>query len=251
MIRAPSTYHHLISLCHNPTRVVSCRSNTTSTNSISSAPCGLHRLLCCWCCCPVWRCGPTQRQVGRSVFTEHTGCMESVWRVFWHTFTYLKASSTLFQWVDCSHACVSPVAPCVSLVHFVPILPVIPSCPLSVHTHQPLNVHTNTTACTHTKTGSRVAPDDSLLLSTDTTTSPASHASTTPPPVPQDSSLHKKHKKHKNSSSIDYQDQDPDVRSHWALLAAGSSGWFNYRHQADVYHAYQVGIRFSVVCLSR
>jgi glycosylphosphatidylinositol transamidase (GPIT) subunit GPI8 len=30
------------------------------------------------------------------------------------------------------------------------------------------------------------------------------------------------------------------VRSHWALLAAGSAGWFNYRHQADVFHAYQV-----------
>ena len=26
----------------------------------------------------------------------------------------------------------------------------------------------------------------------------------------------------------------------WALLAAGSSGWDNYRHQADVCHAYQV-----------
>lgn len=26
----------------------------------------------------------------------------------------------------------------------------------------------------------------------------------------------------------------------WALLVAGSNGWFNYRHQADVCHAYQV-----------
>jgi uncharacterized integral membrane protein len=27
---------------------------------------------------------------------------------------------------------------------------------------------------------------------------------------------------------------------HWAVLVAGSSSWSNYRHQADVYHAYQV-----------
>ncbi|XP_047673774.1 legumain-like [Tachysurus fulvidraco] len=27
---------------------------------------------------------------------------------------------------------------------------------------------------------------------------------------------------------------------HWVLLAAGSTGWENYRHQADVCHAYQV-----------
>ncbi|WIA36624.1 hypothetical protein OEZ86_007912 [Tetradesmus obliquus] len=33
---------------------------------------------------------------------------------------------------------------------------------------------------------------------------------------------------------------DPTVCSHWALLVAGSSGWGNYRHQADVFHAYQV-----------
>ena len=26
----------------------------------------------------------------------------------------------------------------------------------------------------------------------------------------------------------------------WALLAAGSSGWVNYRHQSDVFHAYQL-----------
>lgn len=27
---------------------------------------------------------------------------------------------------------------------------------------------------------------------------------------------------------------------HWAVLVAGSNTWSNYRHQADVYHAYQV-----------
>ncbi|XP_054159946.1 legumain-like [Oppia nitens] len=26
----------------------------------------------------------------------------------------------------------------------------------------------------------------------------------------------------------------------WVVLVAGSNGWYNYRHQADVYHAYQV-----------
>jgi legumain len=27
---------------------------------------------------------------------------------------------------------------------------------------------------------------------------------------------------------------------HWAILVAGSNGWYNYRHQADVCHAYQI-----------
>merc|ERR1711942_217561 len=27
---------------------------------------------------------------------------------------------------------------------------------------------------------------------------------------------------------------------HWALIIAGSNGWFNYRHQADICHAYQL-----------
>ena len=27
---------------------------------------------------------------------------------------------------------------------------------------------------------------------------------------------------------------------HWAVLVAGSNGFWNYRHQADVCHAYQV-----------
>ncbi|KAI8474624.1 MAG: peptidase C13 family-domain-containing protein [Monoraphidium minutum] len=39
----------------------------------------------------------------------------------------------------------------------------------------------------------------------------------------------------------DYRDgDDPTVKAHWAVLVAGSNGWGNYRHQADVYHAYQV-----------
>lgn len=33
---------------------------------------------------------------------------------------------------------------------------------------------------------------------------------------------------------------DASVHVHWALLIAGSNGWGNYRHQADVCHAYQV-----------
>jgi len=31
-----------------------------------------------------------------------------------------------------------------------------------------------------------------------------------------------------------------DLEDHWALLVAGSSGYINYRHQADVFHAWQV-----------
>jgi hypothetical protein len=45
-----------------------------------------------------------------------------------------------------------------------------------------------------------------------------------------DSSSSSKHHKNRRGS-IDYEDQDPDVRSHWALLVAGSAGWYNYRHQ--------------------
>ena len=29
----------------------------------------------------------------------------------------------------------------------------------------------------------------------------------------------------------------------WAVLVAGSSSWYNYRHQADVLHAYQMLIQ--------
>lgn len=28
--------------------------------------------------------------------------------------------------------------------------------------------------------------------------------------------------------------------ANWAVLVAGSKGWSNYRHQADVCHAYQI-----------
>eukprot|EP00057_Strongylocentrotus_purpuratus_P003411 XP_003726596.2 PREDICTED: legumain [Strongylocentrotus purpuratus] len=35
------------------------------------------------------------------------------------------------------------------------------------------------------------------------------------------------------------QTPDPEVK-HWALLVAGSNGWYNYRHQADICHAYQI-----------
>ena len=34
----------------------------------------------------------------------------------------------------------------------------------------------------------------------------------------------------------------PEDGELWAVLVAGSNGWSNYRHQADVCHAYQVGI---------
>jgi len=31
--------------------------------------------------------------------------------------------------------------------------------------------------------------------------------------------------------------------SHWAILVAGSNGWWNYRHQSDTCHAYQILIK--------
>ncbi|XP_030070292.1 legumain [Microcaecilia unicolor] len=31
-----------------------------------------------------------------------------------------------------------------------------------------------------------------------------------------------------------------DGGKHWVVLVAGSNGWYNYRHQADVCHAYQI-----------
>jgi hypothetical protein len=40
---------------------------------------------------------------------------------------------------------------------------------------------------------------------------------------------------------LDFVDPDDStVKGHWAVLVAGSAGWGNYRHQADVCHAYQV-----------
>lgn len=35
-------------------------------------------------------------------------------------------------------------------------------------------------------------------------------------------------------------DQDDSVGTRWAVLIAGSNGYWNYRHQADVCHAYQI-----------
>merc|ERR1711910_128794 len=34
--------------------------------------------------------------------------------------------------------------------------------------------------------------------------------------------------------------ETPEDGELWVLLVAGSNGWFNYRHQADVCHAYQI-----------
>lgn len=34
-----------------------------------------------------------------------------------------------------------------------------------------------------------------------------------------------------------------DASDHWAVLVAGSSQYYNYRHQADVAHAHQVLVR--------
>ncbi|XP_066955780.1 legumain-like [Macrobrachium rosenbergii] len=41
--------------------------------------------------------------------------------------------------------------------------------------------------------------------------------------------------------SLDYiLENDSDSGELWAVLVAGSNGWYNYRHQADVCHAYQI-----------
>ncbi|KTG42437.1 hypothetical protein cypCar_00015121 [Cyprinus carpio] len=34
--------------------------------------------------------------------------------------------------------------------------------------------------------------------------------------------------------------EQPETGKHWVLIVAGSNGWYNYRHQADVCHAYQI-----------
>uniref|UniRef100_A0A7N9B259 Legumain n=1 Tax=Mastacembelus armatus TaxID=205130 RepID=A0A7N9B259_9TELE len=34
--------------------------------------------------------------------------------------------------------------------------------------------------------------------------------------------------------------EEPDGGKHWVLIVAGSNGWYNYRHQADACHAYQI-----------
>jgi legumain len=31
-----------------------------------------------------------------------------------------------------------------------------------------------------------------------------------------------------------------NIKDHWAVLVAGSNGFVNYRHQADVCHAYHL-----------
>lgn len=34
--------------------------------------------------------------------------------------------------------------------------------------------------------------------------------------------------------------QQPDSGKNWVVIVAGSNGWYNYRHQADACHAYQI-----------
>ncbi|XP_003379813.1 legumain [Trichinella spiralis] len=40
------------------------------------------------------------------------------------------------------------------------------------------------------------------------------------------------------STTLVISDKNPGQK--WALLVAGSNGWYNYRHQADICHAYQI-----------
>lgn len=39
---------------------------------------------------------------------------------------------------------------------------------------------------------------------------------------------------------VGYPFQEPDSGKHWVVIVAGSNGWYNYRHQADACHAYQI-----------
>lgn len=34
--------------------------------------------------------------------------------------------------------------------------------------------------------------------------------------------------------------------ANWAVLVAGSKGWYNYRHQADVCHSYQILHKYGI-----
>merc|ERR1719295_366127 len=43
-----------------------------------------------------------------------------------------------------------------------------------------------------------------------------------------------------DSLSVEDLPETPEDGELWVLLVAGSNGWFNYRHQADVCHAYQI-----------
>lgn len=36
------------------------------------------------------------------------------------------------------------------------------------------------------------------------------------------------------------EEEEADGGKHWVLIVAGSNGWYNYRHQADACHAYQI-----------
>ncbi|KAH9596925.1 hypothetical protein MS3_00002437, partial [Schistosoma haematobium] len=42
------------------------------------------------------------------------------------------------------------------------------------------------------------------------------------------------------NSTIEYFDENLSDKNKWAILVAGSNGFYNYRHQADVCHAYHV-----------
>uniref|UniRef100_A0A671SGA9 Legumain-like n=1 Tax=Sinocyclocheilus anshuiensis TaxID=1608454 RepID=A0A671SGA9_9TELE len=40
--------------------------------------------------------------------------------------------------------------------------------------------------------------------------------------------------------------EQPETGKHWVVIVAGSNGWYNYRHQADVCHAYQIVHRYGI-----
>ncbi|MCJ8750417.1 hypothetical protein PDJAM_G00264770 [Pangasius djambal] len=42
------------------------------------------------------------------------------------------------------------------------------------------------------------------------------------------------------SLALGFPTQETGKGKNWVVLVAGSNGWYNYRHQADVCHAYQI-----------
>ena len=45
-------------------------------------------------------------------------------------------------------------------------------------------------------------------------------------------------------------DELPNGGKIWVLLVAGSRGYYNYRHQADICHAYHVSKAFSIILVT-
>lgn len=54
------------------------------------------------------------------------------------------------------------------------------------------------------------------------------------------------HEFQKDISNLESQGPLKNGGVHWALIVAGSAGWYNYRHQADACHAYHIMIKHGI-----